>query len=67
MTVNEGLRLMAGTFVLLGLALGYFIHPGFYLFPVFVALNLIQKDKDVYRRLVLCGFGHRRSSCRSSR
>jgi hypothetical protein len=42
MTVNEGLRAMAGAFVLLSLALGYFVHPGFYLFTAFVGLNLLQ-------------------------
>jgi hypothetical protein len=42
MTVNEGLRLMAGTFVLASIALGYFVHPGFFLFTAFVGLNLVQ-------------------------
>jgi hypothetical protein len=42
MTVNEGLRLMAGTFVLASLALGYFVHPGWFLFTTFVGLNLAQ-------------------------
>jgi hypothetical protein len=42
MTVNEGLRLMAGSFVLASVALGYLVHPGFYAITVFVALNLIQ-------------------------
>ncbi len=42
MTVNEGLRLMAGFFVLLSVALGYWIHPAWYLFTVFVGLNLLQ-------------------------
>jgi hypothetical protein len=42
MTVNRFLRLIAGSFVLLSLALGYAVHPGFYLFTAFVAANLIQ-------------------------
>jgi DUF2892 family protein len=42
MSVNEGLRLMAGSFVLAGLALGYLVHPGWFLIVVFVALNQIQ-------------------------
>lgn len=42
MTVNEGLRLMAGFFVLLSLALGYWVHPGWFLFTAFVGLNLLQ-------------------------
>jgi uncharacterized protein YaaW (UPF0174 family) len=42
MTVNEGLRLMAGTFVLASVALGWFVHPAWFLFAVFVGLNMIQ-------------------------
>jgi hypothetical protein len=41
-TVNSALRAIAGTFVLLSLALGYWVHPGFYLFTAFVGLNLLQ-------------------------
>ncbi|MBU0618117.1 MAG: DUF2892 domain-containing protein [Planctomycetes bacterium] len=42
MYVNDALRLMAGFFVLLSLALGYTVHQGFYLFTAFVGLNLLQ-------------------------
>lgn len=42
MYVNDALRLMAGFFVLVSLALGYTVHPGFYLFTAFVGLNLLQ-------------------------
>jgi hypothetical protein len=42
MTINEALRLIAGTFVLLSLALGYWVHPGWYLLTAFVGLNLFQ-------------------------
>ncbi len=42
MTINEALRLIAGTFVLLSLALGYWMHPAWYLFTAFVGLNLLQ-------------------------
>ncbi len=42
MTLNEALRLLAGSFVLLSLALGYFVHPAWYLFTAFVGLNLVQ-------------------------
>ena len=42
MTVNEGLRLMAGFFVLLSVALGYWVHPGWFAFTAFVGLNLLQ-------------------------
>jgi hypothetical protein len=42
MTVERGLRLMAGAFILLSLALGYWISPYWYLFTAFVGLNLFQ-------------------------
>lgn len=42
MTVERGLRLMAGTFVLVSLALGYWVSPYWYLFTAFVGLNLFQ-------------------------
>ncbi|HUM02372.1 MAG TPA: DUF2892 domain-containing protein [Thermoanaerobaculia bacterium] len=42
MTVNEWLRAIAGLFVALSVALGYFVHPGFLLFTAFVGLNLFQ-------------------------
>ena len=42
MTLNEWLRAIAGTFVLLSIALGWFVHPGFFLFTVFVGANLLQ-------------------------
>lgn len=42
MKLNDYLRAIAGFFVLLSLALGYWVHPGFYLFTAFVGLNLLQ-------------------------
>jgi hypothetical protein len=42
MTVNDMLRAIAGAFVLLSVALGYFVHPGFFLFTAFVGANLLQ-------------------------
>jgi hypothetical protein len=42
MTVNEWLRLIAGSFVLASLALGWFVHPAFFLFTAFVGVNLAQ-------------------------
>lgn len=42
MTVNEGLRMAAGAFVLLSLALGYWVHPAWFLFTAFVGVNLLQ-------------------------
>ena len=42
MTVNEALRAIAGAFVLVSLALGWWVHPGFFLFTAFVGLSLFQ-------------------------
>jgi len=42
MTIERGLRLMAGAFVLLSLALGYWVSPYWYWFTAFVGLNLLQ-------------------------
>ena len=42
MTVERTLRLMAGSFVLLSLALGYWVSPYWLLFTAFVGLNLLQ-------------------------
>lgn len=42
MNVERYLRLVAGFFVMLSVALGYWVHPGFFLFTAFVGLNLFQ-------------------------
>jgi len=42
MTVERSLRLIAGTFVMLSVALGYWVHPAWFLFTGFVGLNLFQ-------------------------
>ncbi|MEP0775886.1 MAG: DUF2892 domain-containing protein [Acidobacteriota bacterium] len=42
MTINDYLRAIAGFFVLLSVALGHWVHPGFFLFTAFVGLNLLQ-------------------------
>jgi hypothetical protein len=42
MTIERALRAMAGFFVMLSVALGYWVHPGFFLFTGFVGLNLFQ-------------------------
>jgi hypothetical protein len=42
MTVERGLRLMAGTFVMLSAALAYFHSPYWLIFTGFVGLNLFQ-------------------------
>lgn len=42
MTVERGLRLTAGTFILISLALAYWVSPYWLLFTAFVGLNLFQ-------------------------
>ena len=42
MNVERSLRLIAGLFVLLSLALGYWVSPYWFLFTAFVGLNLFQ-------------------------
>ena len=41
-TLNDWLRGIAGAFVLASLALGWFVHPAFFLFTAFVGANLLQ-------------------------
>ncbi len=42
MTINRYLRLIAGSFVLLSVALAHFVSPWFLLFTAFVGLNQVQ-------------------------
>ena len=42
MTVECCLRLIAGTFVMASVALGYWVSPYWFLFTAFVGLNLFQ-------------------------
>ena len=44
MKVNDWLRLIAGFFVMLSVALGYFVSPWFLLFTAFVGANLFQSS-----------------------
>jgi DUF2892 family protein len=41
-TVERGLRLVAGLFVLLSVLLGVYVNPWFFAFTAFVGLNLFQ-------------------------
>lgn len=38
------IRRFAGTFVLLSLALGWWVHPAWFLFTAFVGVNLLQSS-----------------------
>lgn len=42
MTLERYLRLIAGAFVLVSLASGYWVSPYWFLFTAFVGLNLFQ-------------------------
>jgi len=42
MTVNEGLRAVAGAFVVISVVLGIWVSPWFLAFTVFVGVNLLQ-------------------------
>ncbi len=42
MTVDRYLHVIAGAFVVVSLALGYWVSSYFYLFTAFVGLNLFQ-------------------------
>lgn len=44
MNTNSWIRLIAGTFVLISLSLGYFAHEYWFFFTAFVGLNLIQSS-----------------------
>jgi hypothetical protein len=42
MTINEGLRAVAGLLIVASVALGHWVNPWFYAFTAFVGLNLFQ-------------------------
>jgi DUF2892 family protein len=44
MPMHYAIRLVAGTFVLVSLALGQWVSPWWYLFTAFVGLNLVQSS-----------------------
>ncbi|ENM5933654.1 DUF2892 domain-containing protein [Vibrio mimicus] len=42
MTIENGVRVLAGSMVLLSVTLTWFVHPNFLWLTVFVGVNLIQ-------------------------
>lgn len=42
MSMHYAIRLVAGLFVLVSLALGYWVSPYWFLFTAFVGVNLVQ-------------------------
>ena len=60
MTVERALRLMAGTVILISMALAYFVSTKWYYLTAFVGLNLLQSAftnwcpaMTIFRRLGL--------------
>jgi hypothetical protein len=54
MTVERTLRLIAGGFILLSLALGHYLSPYWYLFTAFVGLNLFQSGFTDWCPMMTC-------------
>lgn len=44
MTMHYVIRAIAGAFVLISLALGWFVSPWWFLFTAFVGVNLLQSS-----------------------
>ncbi|HKK26538.1 MAG TPA: DUF2892 domain-containing protein [Gemmatimonadota bacterium] len=44
MTLERKIRMIAGTFVLASLALGWWVSPYWFLFTAFVGVNLLQSS-----------------------
>ena len=42
MCTEDGVRILAGSFVLISIALGHWVHPAWLLLAAFVGVNLIQ-------------------------
>ena len=62
MTLENAIRAIAGTFVLVSLALGWFVSPYWFLFTAFVGANLLQSSftkwclmEDILKKTVCAG------------
>ena len=44
MTLENTIRMIAGTFVLVSLALGFWVDAAWFLFTAFVGVNLVQSS-----------------------
>ena len=60
MAIEGAVRAMAGSLILVSLALGYWVHAGFFIFTAFIGANLLQSaftgvcpPTAVFRRLGL--------------
>jgi len=65
MTIDEALRLIAGAFLLLSLALAHYVSPNWLWFTAFIGLNLLQSAFTRWcpMMVVLKKAGLRDSSC----
>lgn len=59
MIITDWIHVIAGTFILVSLALGTWVHPYWYFFTAFVGLNLFQYgiSKFCPMALILKAFG----------
>jgi len=69
MTVERGLRLMAGVMVLLSVALTYFVSPTWMWLTVFIGLNLLQSAFTNWcpAMAILRAIGVKESACGAER
>ena len=44
MTLENSIRLLAGSLVIISVALGYFVSPYWFLLTAFVGINLVQSS-----------------------
>ncbi len=58
MKINDMLHIIAGTFIMASVALGYYVNPWFFAFTFFVGANLFQSGftkwclmADILRKL----------------
>ena len=54
MTIERMLRLIAGLFILVSLALGKWVNPNWYWFTAFVGLNLFQSGFTNWCPMMTC-------------
>jgi hypothetical protein len=57
--IERAIRVIAGTFIIISLLLGYYVNPSWYWFTAFVGLNLLQSAfsqwclmEDILRKFI---------------
>lgn len=63
MKTNELIKVIAGAFVVISVSLGYYVSPYWFLFTIFVGLNLIQSSFTNWclLEIILVKFGVKKS------